>query len=170
MADCGFNTNIDKATPTNFELIFPVLPTQALLSAQNELILNLQGVVLPSLSLNPGEVNWQDTKHKIAMGPMEFEQMQVQFIVDSQFLNWKVIYQWMTYISNNKDKMMEEHRKFAVDAALSIQNNFQNEILKIGFVGMWPINLQETSFSTREAEVTIESSATFVYDYFEIKT
>lgn len=169
MADCGFDTNIDKATPTNFQLIFPILPKQVTLAAQNELILNLQGVVLPSMSLNPGEVNWQDTKHKIAMGPMEFEQMTVQFIVDSQFKNWKVLYEWMTYISNNKDKMMEEHHNFAVDAALSIEDNFQREILRIGFVGMWPINIQETQFSSREAEVTIESSGTFVYDYFELK-
>jgi hypothetical protein len=170
MADCGFDTNIDKATPTNFELVFPVLPQQITLAANNELSLNLQGVVLPSLSLNPGEVGWQDTVHKIAQGPLQFEQMQVQFIVDSKFLNWKVLFQWMTYISNNKDKMMEFHSRFAVDSALSIQDNFQKEIMRIGFVGMWPVNLQETSFSTREAEITIESSATFVYDYFELKS
>ena len=168
MTDCGFNTNIDKATPTNFELVFPILPQQVTLAANNELVLNLQGVVLPSLSLQPGEVGWQDTKHRIAVGPIEFEQMQVQFLVDSQFFNWKVIYQWMTYISNNKDKMQEFHSRFAVDSSLSIQDNFQKEIMRIAFVGMWPVNLQETSFSTREAEVTIESTATFTYDYFSI--
>ena len=165
----AFDTNIDKATPTNFELVFPILPTQVTLAAHNELSLNLQGVVLPSITLQPGEVGWQDTKHKIAVGPLEFEQMQVQFIVDSYFSNWRVLFQWMTYISNNKDKMMEFHKNFAVDASLSIQDNFQREIMRIAFIGMWPVNVQETSFSTREAEVTIESSATFVYDYFELK-
>lgn len=169
MATCGFDTNINKATPTNFELIFPVLPRQVSLAANNEFILNLQGVVLPSMSLTPVEVYWQDTKHKAAGGPLEFDQMTVQFLVDSNFSNWKVIYEWMTYISNNKDKMMEEHHNFAVDSSLSIQDNFQREIMRIGFVGMWPTNLQETSFSTKEAEVSIESSATFVYDYFEVK-
>jgi len=164
----SFCTVIDKATPTNFELVFPLLPQQLTLGANNELLLNIQGVVMPSMSLAPLEMNWQGTKRQVASTPLEFEQMTVQFIVDSQFKNWILLYKWMTYISNNRDKMLENYSGYAVDSSLSVHDNFQNEILRIAFTGMWPVNLQEVSFSTREAEVTIECSATFVYDYFQL--
>jgi hypothetical protein len=165
----AFCTNIDKATPTNFQLVFPMLPPQVGLKANNELLLNLQGVVMPSVSISPLEINWQGAKRQVAGTPVEFEQMNVQFIVDSHFKNWQLIYEWMMHISNNKDKMIDYYSEYAVDSALSVHDNFQSEILRIGFTGMWPVNLQEVSFSTREAEVTIECSATFIYDYFELK-
>jgi hypothetical protein len=75
----------------------------------------------------------------------------------------------MTYISDNKDKMAELYQNYAVDASLLITDNFKNEIIKIVFVGMWPLNLQEVSFSMREGEVFVESGATFIYDYFEVR-
>jgi hypothetical protein len=162
-------TNINIATPANFRLVFPKLPQQSTLAANNELILNTYGVILPSLNLNFEEVAWQGSKRKVANNQLEFEQLQTQFLVDSQFLNWVLLYEWMTYISDNKDKMAELYQNYAVDASLLITDNFKNEIIKIVFVGMWPLNLQEVSFSMREGEVFVESGATFIYDYFEVR-
>lgn len=166
---CDLSVNIDIATPANFRIVFPKLPQQTTLAANNELILNIYGIVLPGLSLNNEDIHWQGAKRSIAQNQIIFDQMQTQFLIDSKFLNWQLLYEWMTYISDNKDKMGEEYHKYAVDTSLSITDNFQNEILRIVFHGMWPLNLQEVSFSMREGEVFVEGGATFIYDYFTVR-
>ena len=166
---CDLSANIDIATPANFRMAFPKLPQQSSLAANNELILNMYGIILPAISLNFEEVHWQGSKRSVAQNQAMFDQLQVQFLVDSKFLNWQLLYEWMTYISDNSEKMGEEYHKYAVDATLSVTDNYQNEILRIVFSGMWPVNLQEVSFSMREGEVFVEGGATFVYDYFKVR-
>lgn len=163
---------MSKATPSNFELFFPKIPTaetvENSLCSTAELTLNIFGVVLPSITLPPIDVNWQGSIRKIAGDPMEFEVLTTQFIVDSSFNNWKLLWNWMRLISNNKDKMMERYAEFAVDATLRIINNFNETAIGVKFVGMWPTNLQEVSFSHKESEIQLESAVTFIYDYFEV--
>lgn len=163
------SVNLQKANPTGFELSFPLIPGQTEVGANEELILNIHGTVLPSITIPPLETYWQNTKRQDAGGPVDFEQMTVQFVIDSQFLNWRLIHDWMMYIANNKDKMMEKNENFKVDAALRIIDNFNNDILGVQFIGMYPTNLQEVSFSMKEGEILLEGGATFVYDYFVIK-
>lgn len=163
------DTVYNKANPNNFELTFPLLPAQTTLRANEELILNIHGAILPAISLPEVEVNWQNAKRKIAGGPPEFEILNCQFLVDEQFRNWKLLYNWMTFIANNRDKMAEFHSDYAVDASLRIIDNFGDDVLGIKFISMWPVNLQEVSFSVREGEVQLEAGATFTYDYFEVR-
>jgi len=159
---------LNKASPSNFELSFPLLPGQNSLLANEELILNVYGVVLPALNIQQIDMDWQGTRHKVAASPAEFEIMNVQFIVDSYFKNWKLLFNWMTYISNNKDKMIENFDNYAVDSSLVVLDNFNNSIISVNFKGMWPTNLQEVGFSHKEGEVQLEGGATFVFDYFEV--
>lgn len=164
----NLSANVQKSNPTNFELSFPLIPGQTEINASEELILNIHGTVLPSVSIAAIETYWQNTKRQDVGNP-EFEQMNVQFIIDSQLLNWKLLYDWMIYIANNKDKMFERKELFAVDSTLRIIDNFGSDVFGIKFIGMWPTNLQEVSFSMKEGEIQLEGGATFVYDYFEIK-
>jgi hypothetical protein len=145
------STELNRATPTNFEMVFPLLPPQTGIEANKEFTLNIHGAILPAVSI-PNEIaGWQNSVHKVAGGPVDFEIMNVMFLVDAQFKNWKLLWNWMAYIANGRDKMAENHSKFAVD-----------------FKGMWPTNIQEVSFSYKEGEVLLESSVTFVYDYFTV--
>jgi hypothetical protein len=160
---------LDKATPANFELTFPILPTQVNLQANEELVLNIHGVVLPAINLNPIDSHWQGTKRRIVDPPIDYEILNCQFIVDSEFRNWKILHDWMVFISNNSDKMLERYANYAVDASLRIMDNFNNDILGVQFIGMWPQNLQEVSLSQKESEVLLESGATFTYDYFTVR-
>jgi hypothetical protein len=75
----------------------------------------------------------------------------------------------MAYVSDNSEKMLEEYANFAVDASLRIIDNFNNDILGVQFIGMWPQNIQEVSLSHKESEVLLESGVTFVYDYFTLR-
>jgi hypothetical protein len=163
------NVQLNKSTPSNFRLVFPLLPNQVAINASEELILNIHGTILPGVGLEPGETNWHQSKSKIAMGPMMFDEFSIEFIVDTEFKNWQVIWNWMNYITNYKTKLLEKYREFSVDGSLQILNNFNSEILRISFVRMWPVNLGAVTLSNRNGESIIECSATFSYDYFEIK-
>ena len=162
------STELNKATPTNFQLAFPVIPGQTGITANVELTLNIHSVVLPAISINPIDVNWQGALHKVAGSPLDFEIMNVQFNVDASFKNWLILFNWMTYISNGRDKMMENHKQYVVDSSLKVINNFNQNVLAVKFIDMWPTNLQEVSFSYKEGEVLLESGGTFVYDYFQV--
>jgi hypothetical protein len=100
--------------------------------------------------------------------PLDYEIMSVQFNVDASFRNWKLLWYWMNHISNGKDKMAEFHNEYAVDSTLNIVNNFNEAVMAVKFIGMWPTNIQEVSFSHKEGEVLLESGVTFVYDYFTV--
>lgn len=162
------SANLQKSNPANFELTFPLIPGQTQLGAVNELVLNIHGTVLPSVTVPQLESWWLNTKRQQAGGPVDFEQLTVQFVIDSQFKNWKVIFDWLMFIANNKDKMMENSSLYTVDATLRIIDNFNNDVLGIKFIGMFPNNLQEVGLSYKEGEILLEGGSTFMYDYFEV--
>jgi len=170
MGLCGdANISLNKAAPTNFVLSFPVLPTQTTTSGSVPLVMNIFGAVVPSISLNSEEKMWQNTKVKGVQSPLEFDQWLVNFVVDDYFQNWKLLFDWMAYINNNKDKMMEREINFKVDASLILLNNFKTKILNITFVGIWPTTLGEVSMNQREGDISLECMVNFNYDYFEVE-
>jgi len=170
MSLCGdANISLNKAAPTNFMLTFPLLPTQTSLSGGIPLVLNIFSAIVPSLSLNTEEKMWQNTKVKGAQSPMEFDQWLVNFVVDDYFQNWKLLFDWMAYVNNNNDKMMERESNFKVDASLILMNNFKVKILNITFVGIWPTTLGEVSMNQREGDVSLDCMVNFNYDYFRVE-
>ena len=160
--------NMDKATPTNYRLIFPVIPTETSIGANNPFVMNIFSAVIPSVSIAIEELRWQGNKNRNALIPMEFDPWLVSFVVDSRLANWKLLFKWMSYINNNNDKIAERHRNFSVDSAMVVTDNFNNVVLEVRFIDIWPSTLGEVSFSQREGDVLLESTVNFNYDYFEV--
>jgi len=170
MSLCGnANISLNKASATNFMLSFPVLPSQTTLSGNVPLVMNIFSAVIPSISLSAEEKLWQNTKVKGVQSPIEFDPWLVNFVVDDYFYNWKLVFDWMAYITNNVDKMMEISSNFKVDASLILLNNFKEKIFNITFVGIWPTTLGEVSMNQREGDAILESSVNFNYDYFKVE-
>jgi len=167
-ADSGL-VNLDKATPTNYQLLFAKIPTEDTISDANPLILNIFSTVLPGLSFGEEEHRWQGNKTKRALVPLIFEPWNVNFVVDSLFENWQILFNWMNYINDNNDKIAEYHNLYTVDAALTITDNWRQSILGVRFVDVWPTSIGEVTLSQREGDVQIESSASFNYDYFVLE-
>ena len=167
-ADSGL-VNLDKATPTNYQLVFPLIPTESTITAMNPLTLNIFSTVLPGISFSEEDLNWQSNKTKRALSPLMYEQWMVNFVVDSQFENWQILAVWMQFINDNKDKIAELHKEYSVDASLAITDNYRQTIMAVTFKSIWPITLGEVTLSQREGDVQIESSANFNYDYFDIQ-
>lgn len=163
------SVQLNKSTPSNYRLVLPLVPEQTSVIASEELVLNIHSTIIPGVNLENIDTEWQSTRRKNAGGPMNFEDFQVDFIVDTELKNWKLLFNWMSYISNNKDKMMESYKNFSIDGSLQVLDNFHSEILRLSFVDMWPNALGSVALSHREGEAVLECNATFAYDYFEIK-
>lgn len=169
----SLDTVVDKASSSSFELVFPILPggaTTDTLTTNKELILNIFSTIIPGVTLDLEEHRWQATKTQRAAGGLQYEPWNINFIVDSEFKNWQILWKWMEYISNNKDKMLEKHADYTVDAFLRVVDNFQAEIFKLQFIDVWINNLSEISLSHREGEQYLEANAALVYDRFEIRS
>lgn len=162
------DTQVNKSSPTNFELVFPKIPTESTISASEELTLNIYGSVIPGLTLDTTEEHWMGSSTQVP-ARATYEPWSVDFIVDSQFYNWKVLFEWLTSIHNNKDTYPGDPDDYKVDATLRVIDNFQDEILRVFFVDVWIQALSEIQFSHRESEVNLECNANFAYDRFEIR-
>jgi hypothetical protein len=163
------NVNLDKSIPSNYQLVIPLLPSETTLGATDELTLNIFETVIPGLSLDIIETMWQGATIPYDSGKMTFEPWSFNFVVDSNFYNWKVLFNWITLINNNKDVHGGVPSEYAVDATLRITDNFLNEIMRLHFTNIWPNQLSEVTLTTREGEANLECNAAFAYDRYELR-
>lgn len=167
------NITVDKATGPNFQLVIPKLPSESTLDATDELILNIYGCAVPGITIGMDERRWQAWRVQIAVPPVDFDPWTFTFTVDSDFKNWKVMYDWMMYINNNlnvagKSDRPGDSNTYLADCTLKVIDNFQQRVFDIQFKNVWPQNLGEVMMSQREGEVDLEATCTLVYDRYEV--
>ena len=162
-------TNLNKATPSNFELIFPKVPVSENVRDMQGLTLNIHTTVIPSLSLDTTDIMWQGGVAHHDIGSITYEPWLVNFTVDSKFTNWTTLYKWLTFINNNKDSYGQSSGDYKVDATLRILDNYRNEVFVVDLIGVWINMLGEMSLTYREGSQNLESSANFMYDRYEIR-
>lgn len=158
--------NISKATATEYAFVLNRLPNN--IHDMDELRLNIFNITLPSVSLTQTEMPWQGKHTNMHLGGITFDPLNINFIVDSEFRNWRVLFNWMMYIADNQEKPSEDANNYVVDGSLIIYDNFNKIHTTISYKNMWVQTLGELSFSVRDGESLIESSATLMYDYYEI--
>ena len=161
-------TNLNKTTATNYQLAIPLLPSETTLEASKELMMNIYGTVIPGLSLDLSESKWQGNKMLYHSGGLNFDTWEIQFLVDSQYKNWTLLYNWLTTIANNYDTPSAKPSDYQVDCSLKITDNFQNTVLKIILKNTWIQSLGVVTLSQREGEAQVECSATLAFDRFEV--
>ena len=162
-------TNFNKASPNNFQLIFPTIPTGVDTHDLDGLTMNIHGTVIPSVTLATTDINWQGAVTHREIGDITFDNWYVNFMVDSEFTNWTTLYKWLTFINNNKDIHARSVEEYKVDATLQILDNFRNQILAVDLIGVWINMLGEISLTYREGSSYLEATANFVYDRYELK-
>jgi hypothetical protein len=164
----GLSTGLNKSVPSNFQLVFPVLPAEVSIETSRELTLNVYGSVIPSINLENLEVGWLGGKIQVQSGKLNMDPLTINFVVDSELRNWRTLVNWVFFINNNIDTFAKLGTDQSVDATLKISDNFNKEILRVIFRNVWIQTVGEITLSMREGENTLESSATFLYDRYEI--
>ncbi len=163
-----YKTNLNKATNQNFQLIFPKLPTESTIRGSEILTLNIHGTVVPSMTLDTVQLDWQGGHYPMAKAPVTFEPWYTNFEVDSNFDNWHKLYKWINYINNNKDNYDRNPSNYWVDATLHLVDNFDKPVLNVGIYNIFPTMLGEISLSYREGETNVQSSVSFAYTRFSV--
>jgi hypothetical protein len=158
---------LNKATPQAFELVFPRIPTETELSANQELTLNIHSTVIPGVNIDLIERNWMGGISTMPGGRIDFNPWEVSFLVDSDFTNWYMLYNWLMHIHNNKDLYAVNPGDIWVDATLRIINNFSNDIMRIIFHDVWISSLSDVTMSYRDESTYLEGQATFYYGRYE---
>jgi len=161
--------NLNKSNATNYQLIFPLLPTEILYEKSKQFSLNIFGTIVPSISLAVEEKQWQGAKSFTDNGDITFGQWTLDFVVDSKFSNWTVLYKWMMMIHNNENSPgFVREKEHIIDASLYIMTNFRQKALMLRFHDIWPIELGDVTFSKREGQDDLYSQITFSYDKYVI--
>jgi hypothetical protein len=161
-----------KSTPTNFELVLPRLPHIDTVSGSQELTLNLHEVIIPSMTFDAVEVRFagifvrSDPSHNIT-----YEDWNISYVVDAQFTNWRLLHDWMKFISSTNVYSTDNinPKDHTINTALLISDNFKNTILTIEFYDVWISSMGDTRLTYREGDMLIESTAVLKYSYYKIK-
>jgi len=161
--------NLNKSNATNYQLIFPKLPVEKYYEKSKYFTLNIFGTVVPSLTLDVEEKNWQGGKSFTDTGNLSYGTWNLNFTIDSEFRNWKVLYDWIIRVNNNENDYGEVRGKdLTIDGTLLVMNNYRDTSLKLYFHNIWPYELGEVSFDKRNTDDDLICNATFMYDKYEI--
>lgn len=164
----SINVNLNKGTACNYELIFPLLPNKKSVSENKELILNIYGTIIPSIALETTESKWEGKKINFHAGGIIYNDWTINYLVDSNLENWKLLYEWVIFVCDNKITPTRKINDYMVDATLLITDNYYRPVRNILFKNIWPTSLSEILLSNRNGETMLESEATFSYDRYEI--
>ena len=161
--------NLNKGSGSNYQLIFPVLPVTENLADADILTLNIHGTVVPAISLETEEGHWQGAKAPRAISGITFEPWYVNFVVDSNWCNWNLIYKWMTFIDDGETHYGRPMNEYMVDATLNVYDNSNNRIMGVKIVNIYPTSLNEVVLSQRDGDEHLECGINFNYTRMEIE-
>lgn len=162
------NYSINPASGNNFQLIFPVLPFSSDLFTSKQLILQLINTGIPGLSFDKNTSDWNGKHINSINSDLNFEELELTFLIDENFENWKILYDWLTKINNNKDIVGKDLNEYSIDASLIVYNHYNSQILSLSYYNIFPISLDKVTLSYRDGENYLECTSTFSYDYFEV--
>lgn len=166
MTEC---INLNKASGNNFSIVFPVLPFEDSFFKSKELILNIYDTVLPGMNFTPSEMEWQGWNHKRIEGNLNFNDLTTTMVIDEEFRNWTILYNWLTYINNNKSINGLNFKDYSTDASIIIKNNFNKTIFSLDLMYCFPFDLGDINLNYRDGEANLECQVSFSYTYNEIK-
>ena len=160
--------NLNKANAGSYRLVFPKIPTSNDMNILDEFTLNIHSTVIPSLTLANTEMAWQGAQIPLAIAPVTFEPWYLNFTVDSNYHNWMVLYDWITFFNNNEDQYDQKPSDFWVDASLQLFDNFGKEVMTVVIENIFPTMLGEVTLDYRDKSTNLESSVSFNYTKYRV--
>jgi len=162
-------STLSKANATQYKLVLHKIPViGSTIHDLDTLRLNIFNVILPGINLDMSQMPWQGLHTPMHQGGINFDPLTINFVVDGRFANWKILFDWLISIANNKDKATSLADEYVTDASLLLMDNWDTILFKIVFKNLWITSLGELTFSIRDGETHIECSSVFTYDRYEV--
>lgn len=162
---------LSKGMPANFEVVIPRLPTMDLLRETEDLVLHIHESLIPGMAVETIARTWQGIKVDEQPGTgITFEDWRIDFTVDAELKNWRILQQWFNYMTAAKANQTEHllPSQYKVNANLIVYDNYRTPLIKVSFIDAWIQTLGEIRVSNREGTSLLESSAIFKYNRYEI--
>ena len=167
-------TNTNLAQANKFLLSFDRLPA---------LTYFCTAAPIPGVSVGTAKQTNPFADAPIPGDKMEYEDLEITFLVDEALLSWTSILDWIRGYAfpENFDqyKNLPLQQKLQVsadtksqysDAMLTVYSNKNNPVLQIAFTDLFPVSLSGVEFSTQQsAENILTARATFKYTNFSYK-
>lgn len=146
----GFNYN--ALDPTQFKISFSKIPHYSFFAQQ---------VSIPSVNLPLAEYTSRMLKHQNIGEKLEFSNLNMTFILDTELKNYIEVLKWMKNLSVTGQIVSERE-----STAVLLINN----AIEIQFVNIWPTSLGEVTFmSTPNVIEYVLCESVWNFDYFNIK-
>lgn len=137
---------------------------------------NIQTANLPSIQVNPKEVPTPVGATHVAGDKVQYETLELSFIVDESLNDWRECYNWMralapTHLDSTLYNQYTNYDKdLYTSATLFILTNSLHVNVKCTFHNLFPISLTGLDFSTKDVEDRkLFSTVTFAYDYYDLE-
>jgi len=111
---------------------------------------------------------------------LTFGDLTIQFLVDENMENYKVVHDWMYGLGfpetgqqfktlTSDDEGMRDMKEQFADGTLRILNSNFNEVAKVKFLDMFPVSLSSLDFDATSTDVNyFTAQATFKYTVYQL--
>ena len=158
--------NINNLSPVGFSFMIKRCPN-----------LNwfIQDVNVPGISLGDASKYYATGKAAIPGDHIEYNELNITFVVDESLNNWRELYNWMrglapTAVNGDNQYKYLENSDFGLtsDGSLVILTNSSNPNITMSFKDLFPMSLGDIHFSTTDTSLNpITVTASFRYSYFD---
>ncbi len=108
---------------------------------------------------------------------LNYEPLQMDFIVDSELTSWKNMYNWFISMADpdgfekRDPNYSASSTKHMSDAVLTVLSSLNNPLVRIQYRNLFPTSLGEIKFdTTQSAETIITCTASFRYESYNYLT
>lgn len=168
---CPIPDNITPLSPNGFMFSISKLPSVSYFCQQ---------VDLPGITLGVPEQNTPLSTVPIPGEMLTYDQLQIQFLIDSEMRNYKAIHDWMiglgfpqdnnqyTNLQSQDNMQRSELAKNYSDGALAILSGSNTVSQAIQFIDLFPISLGSITFQSTNQDVQyLVGNASFRYTYYK---
>ena len=168
---CPIPANLTPLSPNGFNFSITKLPGVTFFCQQ---------VQLPGITLGSPEQFNPFVNAPIPGEILTYDQLQVQFLIDNEMLNYKSVYNWLvalgfpdnydqykSFIFNDKNNYSELAKNYS-DATLQILTGTNTAAATVSFKDLFPISIGSLVFQSTNSDVQyLVGDATFRYTSYK---
>ena len=153
---CPFPENINPLSPNGFMFQIEKLP---------DLTYFCQQITLPTVLMTPSEQSTPFTSVPFRGNQLEYGDLSVQFLVDSEMKNYKAVNNWLT--EGFPENTVPGTATYS-DAFIHILGPSNQIIQTIQFTNLTPSSIEGITLSSTNTDVQyLVCNATFQYTYYK---
>lgn len=149
--------NYNAAIQTSYMLEIPMF---------KELNYFIQSAEVPGLTMAGVDTPFKNFQGNVPSNRIDFDQLNLTFLVDEEWSNWYSLVEWMKRIRRNDRPILEDMS----DLTLHLTNSNKNLNKQIIFRGAYPVLIGTLPLETAVVDTTpLVCSLAFRYQEYEMK-